>query len=117
MDNILNTVKLKNLQVSYADTGFIDFAFKIAAQETGMPADKVKEQALATLEMEKNTIADIEERTTFDNDVIKVIDTLMETINNTGKFLIGITFDDELTLNELINATDAPAYTLEVNAK
>lgn len=41
----------------------------------------------------------------------------METINNTGKFLIGITFDDELTLNELINATDAPAYTLEVNAK
>lgn len=117
LDKILNTVTLKNLQVSYADTGFIDFAFKIAAQETGMPADKVKEQALATLEMEKNTIADIEERTTFDNDVIKVIDTLMETINNTGKFLIGITFDDELTLNELINATDAPAYTLEVNAK
>ena len=117
LDKILNTVILKNLQVSYADTGFIDFAFKIAAQETGMPADKVKEQALATLEMEKNTIADIEERTTFDNDVIKVIDTLMETINNTGKFLIGITFDDELTLNELINATNAPAYTLEVNAK
>lgn len=117
LDKIINTVTLKKLQVSYADTGFIDFAFKIAAQETGMPADKVKEQVLATLELEKNNIADIEERTTFDNDVIKVIDTLIETINNTGKFLMNITFDDDLTLNELYYATDVPAYTLEVDAK
>lgn len=115
-EELLKNISMKSLQLSYSDTGFIDFAFKIAANETGFPADALKEEIIATLQNEKNTFLDSED--SLDQEIGKILSTLIETIQTTGKFMIKMTLtDDNVSFQKLLEWEKLPDYTLEVTAK
>lgn len=115
-EKILKNISLKSLQLSYNDTGFIDFAFKIAANETGFNAEALKEEILAALQNEKDVFLESED--TLDQEIGKILSTLAETIQTTGKFLIKMTLtDDNVSFYKLLEWDKLPDYTLEVNAK
>lgn len=114
-EELLKNISLKSMQVSYADSGFIDFAFKIAGNETGFPAAALKEEILTVLQTEKNAFLDSEEA--LDREIGKIIGTLIETIQTTGKFQGKVTLNDDISLLELVELENIPHYTLEVSAK
>lgn len=116
VEKILKNISFKALQLSYNDTGFIDFAFKIAANETGFPDASLKEEIINSLQNEKNAFLDSEDA--LDREIGKIIGTLIETIQTTGKFMIKLTLtDDNVSFYNLVQLNDIPDYTLEVNAK
>lgn len=114
-EELLQNISLKSMQVSYQDSGFIDFAFKIAGNETGFPAAALKEEILATMQSEKNAFLDSEDQ--LEREIGKIISTLIETIQTTGKFQGTVTLNDDISLLKLIELNDVPNYTLEVSAK
>lgn len=116
VEEILKNISFKSLQLSYNDTGFIDFAFKIAANETGFPLNSLKEEIVTALQSEKNAFLDSED--TLDREIGKIVSTLIETIQTTGKFLIKLTLtDDNVSFYKLLQWDNLPDYTLEINAK
>lgn len=114
-EELLTNVSLKSMQVSYNDSGLIDFAFKVAANETGFPAASLKEEVLNALQSEKSAFLDSEDA--LDREIGKIIGTLIETLQTTGKFLGKVTLNDDVSLLELIKLEDIPNYTLEVSSK
>lgn len=117
LDEVLQNLSLNVLEFNYTDTGFIDFAFKIAANETGFPANALKEEILASLQSEIDSFRESEGVTIIDKEIVKILETLIETIKSTGKFLVKVTLADEMSLKKLLDMETVPAYTFEVSAK
>ncbi len=115
-EELLKNISLKSMQVSYVDSGLIDFAFKVAANETGFPAAALKDDILSFLQTEKQDFLENED-VIGSNEIVKIIDALTETIQTTGKFMGKITLNDDISILELIELNDIPNYTFEVSAK
>lgn len=117
LDEILQNLSLNALEFNYTDTGFIDFAFKIAANETGFPADALKDEILAALQAEIDSFRESEDVTIIDKEIISILETLIETIKSTGKFLVKVTLADEMSLKKLLDLETVPTYKFEVSAQ
>ncbi len=117
LDEILQNLSLNALEFNYTDTGFIDFAFKIAANETGFPAAALKDEILAALQAEIDSFRESEDVTIIDKEIISILETLIETIKSTGKFLVKVTLADEMSLKKLLDLETVPTYKFEVSAQ
>lgn len=111
----LSQIFIKDAQLSYEDKGLIDISYEILSAETGLPKENIKQATLAELEAAKLFMS--QDNTPADKDFVKIADTLIQTIDKTGKFFANLTFVKKYSLNELLTADGFPEYTLETKAE
>lgn len=108
----LDLILLRQIQLSYEDKGLIDFAYQVLSAETGLPKESIRHTTLAEL----NSIKEMAKETD-DKDIADIINTLIQTIDKTGKFFADITFGKNYSLNELLTAQTLPEYTITTKAE
>lgn len=108
----LDLILMKKIQISYEDKGLIDFAYQVLSAETGLPKESIKYVTLSELNGMKQMAKE-----SNDSDMANIIDTLIQTIEKTGKFYADITFDRNYSLNELLATETIPEYTVTTKAE
>lgn len=116
LSNILDNTHIKNAEIRYDDKGLIDFSYQVLSAETGLPKENIKQASLMQLEQIKSFMLS-QASGNFDKDLAKIIDTLFQTIDRTGKFFAKISFDPACSLTDILLMEKIPAYSLDVKAE
>lgn len=113
---VLEDTQIKGIEVRYDDKGLIDFSYQILSAETGLPKENIKQASLTQLEQTKSFMIS-QNSENIDKDIAKIIDTLIQTIDKTGKFFAKISFDPACSLADILLMEKIPAYTLDAKAE